>query len=412
MNFKTYSKLLRLALFVILPFSINAQVINGIDLLFSENLQLISGKNIAVVCNHTAVLSNGTHLVDALISKKGVNVKVIFTPEHGFRGVVEAGEKIDYQKNQYKNIPIVSLYGKERKPSSKNLNDIDLIIFDIQDVGARFYTYISTMFYTLEAGGENKIPVMILDRPDPIGGKYVDGQVLDPNYKSFVGIAQIPIAYGMTTGELASFFVGEKLVPYSESISLNVIKCKNWHREIPNKFYSQWLAPSPNINTLKTALVYPGTCLVEGINISEGRGTEEPFIQIGAPFFDSQKIIEKLKLLNVDGAEFEPVSFTPKDIDGMATSPKYIDQNCNGIKINITDPEKFESVKYGVKFLYVVNKLYGDKVKFNNDSFDRLAGGKELREMIQNKVDPDFIFASWQKNLDTFNKLRNKYLLY
>jgi uncharacterized protein YbbC (DUF1343 family) len=390
----------------------NAQIINGADLLFSENLNLITGKKIGVVCNHTSLISDGTHLVDALIELKDVTVKAIFTPEHGFKGSAEAGEHIDYKKNLYKKVPIISLYGKDRKPSKENLKNVDVIIFDIQDVGARFYTYISTMYYVLESAGENNIPVIILDRSNPIGGNYVDGPVLDPNFKSFVGITEIPITHGMTVGELAKYFIGEKIISSWKNISLTVIQCKNWKREIPNQHYSKWNSPSPNINSLETALVYPGTCLLEGTNISEGRGTRFPFLQIGAPFFKADDIIGKLHLLKIEGAEFQSVTFIPEDLQEMATNPKFEGSTCYGIKIKITDPNKFESVKFGVKLLYVLTKLYGSKIKFNESSFDRLAGTNILREQLNNRMLPDEIFAGWQKELTKFNKKRIQYLLY
>jgi uncharacterized protein YbbC (DUF1343 family) len=406
---------LRLLYFLILltfPVSNIAQIINGADLLFSENLNLINSKNVGVICNHTSLLKDGKHLVDALIGQKNVTVKAIFTPEHGFKGSAEAGEKIDYKNNLYNEVPIISLYGKDRKPSKENLKDIDLLIFDIQDVGARFYTYISTMFYLLEAAGENNIPVIILDRPNPIGGNYVDGPVLDIKYQSFVGIAQIPVTHGMTVGELANYFVGEKLISSWKNISLKVIQSKNWGREIPNHFFSKWNSPSPNINSLETALVYPGTCLIEGTNISEGRGTRYPFLQIGAPFFNSEDIIAKLNLLKVEGAEIQPFTFIPEDIEGMATNPKFEGKTCYGIKIMITDPDKFESVKLGVKLLYVLTKLYGSKINFNESSFDKLAGSDTLRQQLKDQMLPDKIFATWQKELTKFNKKRNQYLLY
>ncbi len=403
-----------LLIVLIYTFSIpnKAQIINGADLLFSENLNIIAKKNIGVVCNHTSLLSDGTHLVDALIEQKDVRVKAIFTPEHGFKGSAEAGEKLDYKNNLYKEVPIISLYGKDRKPSKENLKDVDVLIFDIQDVGARFYTYISTMYYVLEAAGENNIPVIILDRPNPIGGNYVDGPVLDIKYQSFVGIAQIPITHGMTVGELAKYFVGEKIISTWKNVSLKVIQCKNWKREIPNQFYSKWNSPSPNINSLETALVYPGTCLIEGTNISEGRGTQFPFLQIGAPFFNSEDIILKLNLLAVEGAEIQSVTFIPEDIEGMATNPKFEGKTCYGIKIKITDPDKFESVKFGVKLLFVLTKLYGSKIKFNESSFDRLAGSDILRQQLKSQMLSDKIFAAWQKELTKFNKKINQYLLY
>ena len=404
--------LIIIVLLFLLSIPNNAQIINGADLLFSENLNVIEGKKVGVVCNHTSLLSDGTHLVDALLDQKNVSVKYIFTPEHGFKGSVEAGESIDYKKNLYKNVPIISLYGKDKKPSKENLKDVDVLIFDIQDVGARFYTYISTMYYVLESAGENNIPVIILDRPNPIGGNYVDGPVLDIKYQSFVGIAQIPITHGMTVGELAKYFVGEKLISSWKNVSLNVIQCKNWKREVPNQSYSKWNSPSPNINSLETALVYPGTCLIEGTNISEGRGTRIPFLQIGTPFFNSEDIIEKLDLLKVEGAEFQPVTFIPEDIEDMATNPKFEGEVCYGIKIKVTDPDKFESVKFGVKLLFVLTKLYGSKIKFNESSFDRLAGSDFMSQQLKNQLLPDKIFATWQKELKKFNKKRIQYLLY
>ena len=412
MKFKKSDILFTLLSILFFTLEIDAQIINGADLLFSENSELISGKNIGVVCNHTALLSNGTHLVDALLDQKNVKVKAIFTPEHGFKGLAEAGEIVDYKNNLYKNIPIISLYGKERKPSAENLKDIDLLIFDIQDVGARFYTYISTLYYTLESAGENNIPIIILDRPNPIGGNYVDGPVLDLKFKSFVGIASIPIAHGMTVGELAKYFVGEQLIPTWKNISLTVIECKNWGREIPNEFFDKWNSPSPNINSVETAIVYPGICLLEGTNISEGRGTELPFIQFGAPFINPKDVIALIKKQKTAGIELEPVSFIPKDIPEIATNPKYKDELCNGLKVKITAPDKFESVKFGVIFISVVSRLYPKEFKFKNASFDRLSGTDKLRQQIEKKLSPDKIFASWQKELSKFKKIRKKYLLY
>jgi uncharacterized protein YbbC (DUF1343 family) len=399
-------------LILILSSPVYNQIINGADLLFSENLDLITGKKIAVVCNHTALLANGTHLVDALLNQKDVEVKAIFTPEHGFKGSAEAGETVDYKNNTYKNVPIISIYGKSRKPTKENLKDIDLLIFDIQDVGARFYTYISTLYYTLEAAGENNIPALVLDRPNPIGGKYVDGPVLENKFKSFVGIAPIPIAHGMTVGELAKYFVGEKLIPGSENISFNVIKCKNWKREIPEQFFDKWINPSPNINSVYTALVYPGTCLLEGTNISEGRGTTLPFIHIGAPFINSVDLINELNKMPSTGIELKADSFTPEDIPEMSTNPKYKNELCNGLMIKVIDPNSFESVKFGVKLLSALLKLYPDKMKFKDSSFDRLAGTSVLREQLLKNTDPVEIFNSWDNGLDNFKKIRKQYLLY
>jgi uncharacterized protein YbbC (DUF1343 family) len=411
MKLKHLSNILVILIVLFLTVRIDAQIINGADLLFSENLNLIKGKSVAVVCNHSSLLSNGTHLVDSLLSLKDVKVIVTFTPEHGFKGDEEAGKNIDYKNDLYKEVPIVSLYGKDKKPSNEILKDVDVLIFDIQDVGARFYTYISTLYFVIEAAGENNIPIIILDRPNPIGGNYVDGPILDPNLKSFVGIAQLPITYGMTVGELANYFIGEKIIATSKKISLEVIKIKNWNREIPTEFTSKWNSPSPNMNSLETALVYPGICLLEGTNISEGRGTRFPFLQFGAPFIKADDVIDKLNIFKIEGAQFESVSFTPEDIESMATNPKFRNTTCYGIKLKITDPEKFESVKFGTKLLFVLVKLYGNKIKFNN-SFDKLAGTDQLRKDLIQKIAPDKIIASWQKDLIKFEKKRKKYLLY
>ena len=396
---------------IMFSFTVYAQITNGIDQFFSGNKDILTGKNVAVVCNHTSLLADGTHLVDKLLNQKNVTVKIVFTPEHGLNGKVEAGKKTDNSKVFIDNIPVISLYGKEKKPSGEDLKDIDLIIFDLQDVGARFYTYISTMYYVLESAGENNIPVIILDRPNPLGGLYIDGPLLQEKFKSFVGITEIPITHGMTAGELAKYFVGEKLISGWQKISLTVIKCKNWDRSIPVEFYSKWNPPSPNINSFETALVYPGNCLLEGTNISEGRGTAFPFLQFGAPFINADDVISKLKLLKIEGAEFNNIAFIPADIDEMATNPKFEGQTCFGIKIKITDPLKFEPVKFGVKLLYVLVKLYGKKIKFNN-SFDYLAGCPDLRISIIKKTSPEMIFGTWQKEILKFEKTRNNYLLY
>ncbi len=293
------------------------------------------------------------------------------------------------------------------------LKDIEVLIFDIQDVGARFYTYISTLFYIVQAAAENNIPLIVLDRPNPINGIYVDGPLRKPELNSFVGIAPLPITHGMTIGELAKYFVGEKLIGENLKVDLQIIKMKNWDR---NLFYDQlnsdWIKPSPNIPSLETAIVYPGTCLIEGTNISEGRGTDSPFLTIGAPFINSGELIEKLGKQNVKGIALEPISFTPIEIHAVVSNPKYKNEKCNGIKIKITDRHKFESVKFGIRLIAALHKLYPNEFKFRDDSFDRLAGDKSVRQKIIEGISGEEIIKSYQNELNGFKEIRKKYLLY
>ncbi len=388
-------------------------IVFGADRLISEYSNLISGKRIGIVTNQTALLSNGIHLVDTLFNDKRFKVTTLFGPEHGIRGEAPAGEKVSSNVDSKTGLQIYSLYGKINKPTKEMLKNVDVLIYDIQDVGARFYTYISTLFYTIQAGAENNIPVMVLDRPDPINGVYVEGPIRKEDQKSFVGIAPIPIAYGMTPGELAKYFVGEKLIGNDLKPNLTVIKMKNWER---NSFYDDydniWVIPSPNIPDENTAIAYPGMCLIEGTNVSEGRGTYHPFLTIGAPYINSEKLIDTLQKLGDIGVEFKPIMFTPFSISNMSTSPKYKFEKCFGIKLEITNRQKFNSVEFGINLLCTLKKLYPDNFKFRNSSIDRLSGDKKIREMIEAGKTPEEIISSWQNELNDFKQVRKKYLLY
>lgn len=397
--------------------SCQAQIKNdflfGADQFLSENLDLIKNKKLGIVTNHTAVLSNGVHLVDTLYSIKDVHITALFAPEHGIRGDNSAGDIISDGFDSNTGIRIYSLYGRDRKPTKKMLEDIDILIFDIQDVGSRFYTYISTLFYVVQAASENNIPLIVLDRPNPINGVYVDGPVRKPELSSFVGIAPIPIAHGMTVGELANYFVGEKLIGENMNVDLSVIKMKNWNRNLYyDSFYSGWTKPSPNIPNLETAIVYPGACLVEGINVSEGRGTDAPFLTIGSPFISSNELIDELSKQNIEGIDIEAVSFIPTEIPGVASNPKYKNEKCYGINIRVTNRNKFESVKFGIKLVTLLHKLFPNEIKFRDSTFDRLCGDSIVREKILEGISADEIIDSYQAGLNKFKEIRNKYLLY
>lgn len=410
-------KKLILTLLLLSPFYLlnsQSKVLSGAENFISNGLDLIKNKKVGIVTNHTAILSNGVHLVDTLFNTPGIQITALFGPEHGIRGNAPAGKKIDDSRDEKTNIPVYSLYGQNRKPTKEMLAEVDFLIFDIQDIGARFYTYISTLYYVLEAGAELNIPVIVLDRPNPISGIWVDGPIRKSEFHSFVGIAPIPVMHGMTVVELAKMFVGENLINESEKLNLIFYENIRWKRDM---FFDEtnlpWLNPSPNIPNLETALVYPGTCLFEGTNIAEGRGTYSPFLTIGAPFLNSGKVIEEMNKLELEGFSLTETTFTPIDIPTMATNPKFKNELCKGINIKVTDRNKFESWKFGVALVYMIYKNHPKEFTFRESSFDRLAGDKKIREMISNQSPLSDIFNYYENELSNFNKnIRNKYLIY
>ncbi len=391
-------------------YNTNSKLLPGADRLVTEYISIIKNKRLGIIANEASILSNGVQLIDTLVKIDGVNIKAIFSPEHGYRISSSGGETVS--DTSVKGIPVYSLYGKERKPSAQKLKNIDLIVYDLQDTGTRYYTYISTLFYVIQAAGENDIPVLVLDRPDPIGGNKVEGPVLNPGMKSFVGIAAIPVIYGMTPGELAKLFAGE-YTSVSVNPSVEIIKMKNWKRDSFFVDYElNWIAPSPNIPDVETALIYPATAFLEGTNISEGRGTDSPFKQVGAPFINSVNIINELELFPHPGLLIRPVTFIPKRIPGKSENPKFENRECNGISIILTSPEKVKPVDFGISLLFALHKLYPGKFKFHNEQFDRLTGDRSVREMLLKNSTPDEIVKSWQTGLEKFLQIRSKYLLY
>ena len=384
----------------------------GDEIFITNHLDLIKGKQIGIITNQTGVLPNGTHLVDTLFNL-GYNIAAIFAPEHDFRGKLLAGESFENKVDAETGIPVYSIYGKTKKPTKESLVNLDILLFDIQDIGARFYTYISTLYYVLQAAAENNIPVVVLDRPDPLSGTNIDGPVLSDEFKSFIGIATIPVIYGLTVGEIAKLFTGENYIGTDSTPDLTIIKLDGWKREYYwDDFENNWIPTSPNIPGFETALVYPGTCFLEGTNVSEGRGTEEPFSTIGAPFIKSDKLISEMKKNNIPGVELTPVTFSPKKIAGKTNNPKYEGIECYGIKISITDKTKFKAVEFGVYLLSSLINLYNQNFRFKDDFFDKLAGTDRLRkELLAGKV-PYEIIKSWNTALEKFKSIRKKYLLY
>jgi len=352
----------------------------------------LQGKRVAIVGNQTSRIGQ-THLVDTLISK-GINVVKVFAPEHGFRGDAGAGETIRDGKDSKTGLPLISLYGKNKKPNAAMLVDVDVIVFDIQDVGARFYTYISTMHYVMEAAAENKKQVIVLDRPNP-NGFYVDGPKLDLKYKSFVGMHPIPVVHGCTIGELALMINGEKWLAGEIVCDLKVISCDNYNH---SDLYSLPIAPSPNLPNMASIYLYPSLCWFEGTVVSVGRGTELPFQSIGYP-----------------GNKTGKFHFTPKDIFGIVTDPPHEGKECTGH--NLKEFGDFYITASGQIYLDWIVGMYesaSDKSKFFNSSdfFDKLAGSDVMRKQIIAATSMEDIRKSWQSDLRTYKAMRKKYLLY
>jgi len=376
----------------------------GNEVLLDKNSEIIKGKQIALITNKSGVMSDGTLFLDAL--NKNFIVTKIFTPEHGLRG----DDRDENYTDEVTGIPIISLYGANKKPSPDELISTDVFIYDIQDVSARFYTFINTMYYCMESAVENKKEFIVCDRPVIPNADYTDGFLLDEDVKSFVGLIDVPIAYAMTCGELANF-INEKY--FNNQCRLTVIKMENYSHETDYaELNLPWIKPSPNMYFPSSAICYLGTCLFEGTNFSEGRGTDKPFEYIGAPFCDGKKLSDELKSYQLSGVEFVPVTFIPQTITSPSNPPKFVGQNCEGVYIKVTDKNFFEPVKAAIAVLVSLKKLFPEFEIKNNNFLDKLAGTPNLRFMVQNGNSFIEIIDSYSSSLSSFKKLRQKYLLY
>lgn len=358
-------------------------------------LPLLKDKRVALVVNHSSLVGK-RHLVDTLLNQ-GVKVKKIFAPEHGFRGKADAGAHVKNSRDTKTGLPIISLYGKHKKPTKADLKDIDLILFDIQDVGVRFYTYLSTLHYIMEAGMEQQLPVIVLDRPNP-NGHYIDGPLLQKKYRSFVGLHPVPVVYGMTIGEYAKMINGEGWLKGSgkggKKVQLSVIPLANYTH---SSFYSLPVKPSPNLPNDRAVSLYPSLAFFEGTVISAGRGTKKPFQLYGAPKYKVKKF-----------------SFVPRSRPG-ARFPKFKGKRCYGVDLSKTDFRKDRAKKrLNLSYLQDAYANYPDKKRFflKNRFMDSLAGSNQLRLQITSGASEKTIRKSWKKDLNTFRKIRKKYLLY
>lgn len=376
----------------------------GIEVLFKQHIGELQGKTIGLVVNHTSVDKKGIHIVDRFMEYEDIAIKAIFAPEHGYRGD-QQGRIVD-ETDPVSGATIYGLYGEVYKPTPEMLEGIDVLIFDIQSVGVKFYTYISTMGRAMQAAAENGLEYWVLDRPNPIRGTLVDGTIQDTATASNVGLYPIPVQYGLTIGELANMIVGEEWMEFPEGFQPRIIKLTNWERD---RWYDEtdipWVGPSPNIPTLATAIVYPGMCFFEGRDFSiKGEGRPYPFIWLGSPWLEGEKLAGELNNLQIPGVDFTPIEFTP-------TAGNFEGETLEGIQVNILDRNALEPFKLGVYVMHTILQLYPDEYVIST-RVDRLAGTDRLRNALNEGQIPEQIFEAWQQPLDEFKKQREKYFLY
>lgn len=375
----------------------------GIDNI-DKYLDIFYGKKVGLITNPSGVNGEFKSTID--IMREKTNLTALYGPEHGIRGDIQAGEKVDNYIDEKTGIQVYSLYGSNRKPSEEMLKDIDILAFDIQDAGARFYTYIYTMAYAMESAEKFGKTFVVFDRPNPIGGEKVEGNILNMEYKSFIGGYPITQRYGLTVGELARLFNEE----FKIGCDLVVVPMENWHRDM---YYDEtglsFISPSPNLPTVDTAVVYTGTAIFEGTNISEGRGTTRPFETIGAPWIDAYKLSEVMNAMDIPGVFFRPVYFTP-------TFSKHSGELCQGVQLHITNKKVFEPLKAGLSLFYSIRELSENKFEvtrpFKENSknmLDYCTGDSYIRE---NKYDLETVLEIWKKEALIFKNIKKKYEIY
>jgi uncharacterized protein YbbC (DUF1343 family) len=400
----------------------------GVEVLFEKRLDLIRGKRVGLITNPSGVDSHLDSIVELFRAQPDVKLVALYGPEHGVRGDAQAGQTVPFYYDQHFQLPVFSLYGQTHKappdmltnidqymrsydtqqagktPVSGALGGIDVMVFDLQDVGTRVYTFEATLAYAMQSCATAHIPIIVLDRPNPINGVAMEGPILDyPKYSSFIGLCATPLRHGMTMGELAQFYNDNFL---TNKADLTVVKMENWKRD---EWFDQtglpWVMPSPNIPMLDTAVVYPGQVMLEGTDLSEGRGTTHPFEIFGAPWIDGYVLAQKLNDLHLPGVKFREIWFTP-------TFSKFQNELCGGCQIYVTDRNAYQPIATSLNILALVKQLYGDKLEFHDKYFDRVLGNSTVREGLESGKPVDQIIAGYQSGLDDFAKTRKKYLLY
>jgi uncharacterized protein YbbC (DUF1343 family) len=381
--------------------SVQTPVATGADRLVADGCTLLSGKRVGLVTNHSGRLPTGAYVVDALL-KSGVQVRALFGPEHGIRGTARDGDTIADSVDAGTGIPVYSLYGAIRKPTPAMLADIDVLVYDIQDVGVRFYTYISTMKLCMEAAAERGIPFIVLDRPDPLGD-LVDGPILEDSLRSFVGCVTVPVVYGLTPGEMASMMNERGWLEGGKKVDLQVVWMEGWTRA--RRLTTPWVPPSPNIKHPATVDVYPATCYIEATNVSEGRGTDHPFHIFGAPWIRGDELARRLNALRLPGVTFAPATFTP-------SSSKHAGTECQGVRITVDSVGAFKPVLTGVTILTVIRGLHPDSLIIRERSLGRLLGVARAYALIQGGAGAASIEESWLDELAAYRSTLSQFRHY
>jgi uncharacterized protein YbbC (DUF1343 family) len=377
----------------------------GLEVLLADSLHLVEGRRVGLVTNHTGFDGEGVSSIDRLHAHPQVELVALFSPEHGIRGTAEAGELVDHTRDEATGLPVHSLYGETRKPTPAMLEGVEVLLFDILDIGTRYYTYIYTLALAMEAAGEAGIPFVVLDRPNVIGGVQVQGNVLDPAFASFVGLHPLPMRHGMTPGELARLYRDA----FGIRAELHVVPLEGWGRGMGYEETGlPWRPPSPNMPSEESALHYPGTCLFEGTNLSVGRGTDRAFQQVGAPWLDGPELARRLEARWIPGVRFEAVRFTPDNPgDG-----KFPGQEVEGVRLHVTDPSRYDPTEAGVALLVEAHRMSGERWGWNASHFDRLAGTDALRLGIEAGLDVEALREGWREEVSQFLPLREAALLY
>ncbi len=400
----------------------------GVDVFLDERVGFVKGQRIGLISNQTSVSSSSESTAELFKTNPGIDLVALFGPEHGVRGDAQAGEYVPFYFDKKLDLPVFSLYGQSKKkepdfllkidetmrmfdtedsekyPGKEMMQDIDMLIFDIQDVGTRIYTFLATMAYSMLSAAARNISFIVLDRPNPINGVMMEGPLLEyPEYSSFVGLYPIPVRHGMTMGELAGLFNENYL---EQKVNLSVVPMQGWAREMWfDETNLTWINPSPNMPSLTTATVYPGQVFLEGTNISEGRGTPNPFELFGAPWIDGDNLAKDLNRLGISGVFFKDVEFTP-------TFSKYTGEFCSGCRIHVVNREKYFPLKTSLHILKTVMDKYPDAFEFHVDYFDKIIGTGKVREFLETGISTDQIVENDRKYLDEFKEKRKPYLLY
>jgi uncharacterized protein YbbC (DUF1343 family) len=383
--------------------------------LAADGFRGLPGRRVGLITNQTGRVGDA-HLVDLMVASAAMKLTAIFAPEHGFRGVAEAGEKVEDGRDARTGVPILSLYGATKAPTPEMLREVDVLVFDIQDIGARFYTYISTMGLAMQAAARRAIPFVVLDRPNPIGGDYVSGFVLEPGLKSFVGQYPIPIVHGMTVGELARMIVAERWLDGLANLALTVMPCRGLTRAMrwPATGLA-WVPTSPNIPSFQSALLYPGIGVVGETLVNEGRGTPAPFTQFGAPWLDARRLSADLNRLTLPGLRCEAVTYTPRSIPNVAANPRFLGRQVNAVRIAVADADAVRPLELGMHALALLQRQAaqaGVPLLPDGTMFSAIAGTPRLRAMVERGAAGADIIAAWQVEVAAFSARRKPHLMY